>query len=65
MKAEKKDFETKLNRLNEIVTKMENEVLPLEESISLFKEGKELIGELDNELRDAESKLNEYQEIVK
>ncbi len=65
MKAEKKDFETKLNRLNEIVTKMENEVLPLEESISLFKEGKELIGELDNELRDAESKLSEYQEIVK
>ena len=29
MTAKKVDFETKLNRLNEIVAKMENEVLPL------------------------------------
>ena len=65
MTAKKVDFETKLNRLNEIVAKMENEVLPLESSIALFEEGKKLITELESELKEAEKKLGEYQEIEK
>jgi exodeoxyribonuclease VII small subunit len=65
MTAKKVDFETKLNRLNEIVAKMENEVLPLERSIALFEEGKKLITDLEAELKEAEKKLGEYQEIEK
>ena len=65
MTAKKIDFETKLNRLNEIVAKMENEVLPLESSIALFEEGKKLITDLEAELKEAEKKLGEYQEIEK
>lgn len=65
MTAKKVDFETKLNRLNEIVAKMENEVLPLENSIALFEEGKKLITDLEAELKEAEKKLGEYQEIEK
>lgn len=65
MTAKKVDFETKLNRLNEIVAKMENEVLPLESSIAFFEEGKKLITDLEAELKEAEKKLGEYQEIEK
>ena len=65
MTTKKVDFETKLNRLNEIVAKMENEVLPLESSIALFEEGKKLITDLEAELMEAEKKLGEYQEIEK
>ena len=65
MSEEKNNFETKLNRLNEIVAKMEGEVLPLETSISLYEEGKSLIVSLEKELEDAEKKLGEYQEISK
>lgn len=65
MTTKKADFETKLNRLNEIVAKMENEVLPLESSIALFEEGKKLITDLEAELKEAEKKLGEYQEIEK
>ena len=65
MTAKKVDFETKLNRLNEIVAKMENEVLPLESSIALFEEGKKLITDLEAEHKEAEKKLGEYQEIEK
>ena len=65
MTVKKVDFETKLNRLNEIVAKMENEVLPLESSIALFEEGKKLITDLEAELKEAEKKLGEYKEIEK
>ena len=65
MTTKKVDFETKLNRLNEIVAKMENEVLPLESSIALFEEGKKLITDLEAELKEAEKKLGEYKEIEK
>jgi exodeoxyribonuclease VII small subunit len=61
--AEKKTetFETKLNRLNEIVSKVENETLPLEESIKLFEEGNALIKELQGTLDEAEKKIGKYQ----
>ena len=65
MTTKKVDFETKLNRLNEIVAKMENEVLPLESSIALLKKRKKLITDLEAELKEAEKKLGEYQEIEK
>ncbi len=59
--AEKKEmsFEEKLNRLNEIVGKIEGETLPLQQTLSLYKEGKTLIGELQKELSEAEKKVGD------
>ncbi|OPZ34868.1 MAG: Exodeoxyribonuclease 7 small subunit [Tenericutes bacterium ADurb.BinA155] len=65
MAEEKVNFEQKLDRLNEIVTKIENETLPLETSISLYQEGLKLIKELETELKDAEKKIGQYKEIEK
>lgn len=56
---EKQSFETKLNRLNEIVSKIEGETLPLQETLALYKEGKKLISELQEELSDAEKKVGD------
>ena len=36
----KNNFEKSLKRLEEIVNKIENETLPLEESLKLYEEGK-------------------------
>ena len=59
--AEKIDFEAKLKRLGEITEKMENEVLPLEENLALYEEGKKLIKELKEELEKAEAAIKELQ----
>jgi len=63
MAEKEKSFEEKLNRLNEIVEKAENETLPLEESIRLYEEGNLLIKELEKTLKDAQSKIGKYQKI--
>ena len=57
--AEKKEksFEEKLNRLDEVVGKIEGEELPLQEVLSLYQEGKTLIKELQSELKAAEEKV--------
>ncbi len=57
--AEKKEmsFEEKLRRLDEIVAKIEGEELPLQETLSLYQEGKILIKELQGELKAAEEKV--------
>lgn len=57
--SEDKTFEEKLNRLNEIVSKIEGESLPLQESLALYQEGKKLINELSKELEEAEKKIGE------
>lgn len=51
------DFEKKLGRLEEIVTKMEKGDLALEESLALFEEGVKLSRECHQKLNDAESKV--------
>ena len=56
---EKKTFEEKLSRLNEIVSKIEGEPLMLEESIALYQEGKKLIEALQSELQEAEKRIGE------
>ena len=50
-------FEQRLKRLNEIVVKIESEVLPLEEAMALYEEGQKLIKELSLELSMAEEKV--------
>lgn len=57
--AEKKEmsFEEKLKRLDEVVSKIEGEELPLQEVLSLYQEGKALIKDLQGELKAAEEKV--------
>jgi exodeoxyribonuclease VII small subunit len=51
------DFEKKLSRLEEIVSKMENGNLPLEESLKLFEEGVKNSRECQKQLSEAEEKV--------
>ncbi len=54
---EKKDFESAMKRLEEIVQILENGNLPLEESIKIFEEGMELIKFCTAKLEEAERKV--------
>ncbi|MFA6619955.1 MAG: exodeoxyribonuclease VII small subunit [Bacilli bacterium] len=65
MEKKEKSFEEKLTRLNEIVEKVENETLPIEESLKLYEEGNALIKELETTLKDAEKKIGQLNEIKK
>lgn len=51
------DFEKKLNRLEEIVTKMETGDLSLDESLKMFEEGVKLSRECNSQLAQAEQKV--------
>ena len=51
------DFEKKLNRLEEIVQKMENGELSLDDSLQLFEEGVKLSRDCNKELSEAEQKV--------
>ena len=51
------DFEKKLNRLEEIVQKMERGELALEDSLKLFEEGIKLSRECHTSLNAAEVKV--------
>lgn len=52
------DFETSLKQLEEIVNKIENQTLPLDESIALYEQGKTIIDQLEQALKEAEEKIN-------
>ncbi len=51
------DFEKKIDRLEEIVEKMEGGELPLEESLKMFEEGVKLVKECQGRLSEAEQKV--------
>lgn len=51
------DFEKKLNRLEEIVEKMESGELTLEDSLKSFEEGVKLSRECNAQLNEAEQKV--------
>jgi exodeoxyribonuclease VII small subunit len=51
------DFEKKLSRLEEIVTKMEGGDLSLEDSLKFFEEGVKLSRECNTQLAQAEQKV--------
>ena len=59
MEEEKKTFEERLSRLNEIVAKIEGSTLPLEEALALFQEGQTLIKGMEEELKAASAKIEE------
>lgn len=60
-------FEEGLKRLNEIATKMNENVLPLTEAMNLYKEAKNLIAILNSQIDEAEKliedKVEQKQEI--
>ena len=57
--AEKKKvtFEENIEKLEEILTKLEDEKLPLDTSVKLYEEGMKLIYKCNRELEDAERKI--------
>ena len=63
MENEVKTFEERLARLNEIVSKVEGETLPLEETMALYEEGKALITGLEKELKESEEKVKKLREL--
>ena len=56
-KKTEQTFEEKLSRLNEIVEKVENTTLSLEDAMKLYEEGNALIKELQKSLDEAETKI--------
>ena len=58
MKAKKLSFEESLKRLDEIVKHLEKGDLPLDDSLSLFEEGTELIHSCSTMLEAAEQKVS-------
>ena len=52
-----KSFEAALAELDELVEKMENGQLPLEESLSAYQRGTELLKFCDGVLKEAEQKI--------
>ena len=56
-KKTEKTFEEKLTRLNEIVEKVENKTLSLEDAMKLYEEGNALIKDLQKSLGEAETKI--------
>lgn len=65
MADKKYDFEKELNRLKEIVDQIQDETLPLEESIKLYEEGNKIIAVLKNLLKEAEEKVENIVAIEK
>ena len=59
----KLDFESSLKRLEEIVTKISNGKTSLDESLLLYKEGEEIIKDLEKQLKDAEEKVEKVIEV--
>lgn len=56
----KKTFEIKMKRLDEIVAIMNSNELPLEDTLKLYEEAQQLIKELEKELKEAKEKVAKY-----
>ena len=57
--TEPKTFEASMDRLDEIVTLLEENEQPLDETIGLFEEGLKLIKSCDDQLKVFEQKVEE------
>ena len=56
-------FEEALLKLNEIVEKLDDGELTLEDSVKLYKEGIDLSAQCKKQIEEAKLKVNEYNEI--
>lgn len=52
-------FRDSMSKLDEIVNKLENNEIELEEAINLFEEGLKLVKRCDSQLNDFEKKVDE------
>lgn len=59
---EKMSYEQALARLEQIIRAMENDKIPLEESLTLYEEGVRIVRRLSAELDDAERKIRILQQ---
>ena len=59
-KAEKKDFEAQLARLQVVVDQLEQGDTPLEQSLALFKEGQELVKDCRKKLAAARHQVEVF-----
>lgn len=57
--SEKPSFEQSMTRLDQIVSMLEKNEIPLEEAIRLFEEGLNLVQDLDQQLAGFEDKVQE------
>ncbi|MBE6698093.1 MAG: exodeoxyribonuclease VII small subunit [Ruminococcaceae bacterium] len=55
-------YEQALERLTQIIRAMENDKIPLEESLALYEEGVGIVRRLSAELDDAERKIKILQQ---
>lgn len=62
MSEEKKSFEAKLQDVQEIITRIEEGKLPLEDSVKQFEEGMKTLSALDEELKDMNRRLTVIQD---
>ena len=59
MSKEKQSFEEMMKELENIVQKLDNEAVSLEESLDLYQRGMKLSTNCDSTLKEAEKKVNE------
>ena len=62
MSEEKKSLEEKLQDVQEIITRIEEGNLPLEDSVKQFEEGMKTLSALDEELKDMNRRLTVLQD---
>jgi len=55
--SKEKNFEASINRLDEIVSLLESNELPLEEIINLYSEGLDLVAICDGKLKEFDDKI--------
>lgn len=59
---EKMTYEQAIKRLEDIITQLENNEIPLEDSLSLFQEGIELSQYCDQKLKSIQAKVAQIYE---
>ena len=62
MPEKKLTFEEKMNRLDEILAKIDSGNVSLEENLKLYSEGTELINDLEKTLNEAKDKIKKINE---
>ena len=62
MMDNKKSFEESLQEVQEIITRIEEGKLPLEDSVKQFEEGMKTLAALDEELKEMNRRLTMLQE---
>ena len=62
MSEAKKSFEERLQDVQEIINRIEEGKLPLEDSVKQFEEGMKTLSALDEELKDMNRRLTVLQE---